>query len=476
MRSIKLLIVSLFILNNFSCYAQINKNQLMQTVEYLAGRELAGRLPGHMGYDKAVNFISGEFSKLNLKPIGNSTFFQKLKVEFNEILAPEHFAIVKNGKRTEYKLGSDYVYRGFTSSGKVAAPVVFCGYGLAQPELGYDDFASVDVKGKIAMVFKYNPKWKINDKTFANGNPREKAIVAAKHGAVGILFVSFPNDVEPQEPIGSVIHGEGEQMQNFPELHIGLNLAEELFEGSGTTLKAMQTKIDSEKAPTPLVLPHQADIEVHTKYEKDKEVVNVIALLEGCDPKLKEEYLIIGAHLDHVGEQAGKIYFPGANDNASGSAALLEIARAFSLQKEKPKRSIVFTFFASEEQGLYGASYLANNLPFPKEKIKAMFNLDCVGFGDSIQVGGGKSAPAFWEMAKKIDSENDKLMVSATWNGGGADAEPFFQKGIPTLYFVTTNSYKHLHKLSDKPETLNKDLFEAIAKLAYKTAAFAASN
>jgi hypothetical protein len=460
---------------NILVFAQIKKSELMKTVEFLASEELAGRLPGHDGYDKAANFISDELAKLDMKPMGGS-YFQKLKVEYNDILEPEHFAIIKKGKRTEYKLGRDYAYRGFTGSGNITASVVFCGYGLSQPELGYDDYSGVDVKNKIAMVFKYNPKWNVNGKSFSNGNPREKAIVAAKHGAVGILFVSFPNDAEPQKPIGSVIHGEGEQMENFPEIHIDLPLAEELFENSRTTLKQLQTAIDSLKTPSSLPLFHQVDIEVHTKYEKEKEVVNVIGILKGSDPKLKEEYLILGAHLDHVGQQACKIYFPGANDNASGSAALLEIARAFATKSIKPRRSILFAFFASEEQGLYGATYLAANLPFPKEKVKAMFNLDCVGFGDSIQVGGGKSAVAYWEIARKIDSENDRLMISETWNGGGADAEPFFQKGIPTLYFVTKNSYKHLHMLSDKPETLNQNVFEAITRLAYRTALFAASN
>ena len=230
------------------------------------------------------------------------------------------------------------------------------------------------------------------------------------------------------------------------------------------------------------------DIEVHTKYEKEKEVVNVVGIIEGSDPDLKNEYLIVGAHLDHVGSQAcmpdrqaGKIYFPGANDNASGSAALLQIAREFSGTQEKPvspkrervepKRSIIFVFFASEEQGLYGSKYFSEHMKFSKEKVKAMINLDCVGYGDSIQIGGGESAPTLWNMAKQIDNENDKLLVTRTWKGGGADAEPFYEKGIQTLYFVTTNSYKHLHMLSDKPETLNQNLFEAITKLAYLTAA-----
>lgn len=465
-----------FITSHLVCLGQITKTELMKTVNFLSSKELAGRLPGHEGYDKAAKFIASEMSKLNLSPFNDKSYFQKLNVEYNDILAPEHFAIIKFGQKSFYNLGTDYVYRGFTGSGNLNAQVVFCGYGISQPELGYDDYKDVDVKGKVALVFKYNPKWNFAGTAFKNGNPREKAIVAAKHGAIGILFVSFPNDAHPQALIGSVINGQGEQMINFPELHIELNLANILFDGSGRTLKELQTLIDNEKKPYSMGLLHNVEINVKTNYVKEKEVVNIIGILPGNDPQLKDEYIILGAHLDHVGQQAGKIYFPGANDNASGSAALLQIAREFAYQKIKNKRSIIFAFFASEEQGLNGSTFLANNLPFPKENVKAMFNLDCIGFGDSIQVGGGKSAVNLWNRVKEIDSQNDRLMVNATWSGGGADAEPFFQKGIPTLYFVTTNSYKHLHMLSDKPETLNGSVLEAITKLVYKTVFIEATN
>lgn len=459
-----ILFLLIFINTNFS---QIKKENLIKTIEFLSSEKLQGRLPGSEGFKLAADFMANEFSKLKLKPI-NENYFQKFKVEYNEILAPEHFAIIKNGKKTFYQLGKDYVYRGFTGSGNFSAQVAFCGYGLSQPELNYDDYSNIDVKNKVVMVFKYNPKWNIDGKTFTDGNPREKAIVAAKHGAIGILFVSFPNDKEPQKPIGSVINGNGEQMTNFPELHIDLPLADELFENSGFTLKDLQTKIDSTKKPFSINLKHQVEIEVNTHYEKEKEVENVAAIKEGNDENLKNEFIIVGAHLDHVGSQAGKIYFPGANDNASGSSVLLEVAK--ELSKQKVKRSIVFIFFASEEQGLNGSKFFANNLPFPKEKIKAMINIDCVGFGDSIQIGGGKSSPQLWNIAKSIDDENDKLLVSNTWSGGGADAEPFYKIGIPTMYFVSTNSYKHLHLTSDKAETINQDLIQSIANLVYKTA------
>ena len=452
---------------------QINKNELYKTIQFLASKELDGRLAGSQGYTKAADFIAGELTKLNLKPAGDDKYFQKLKIEYNEILAPEHFSAIKNGITIPYQIGPDYVYRGFTGAGKLTAPVVFCGYGIDQPEFGYNDYAGMDVKDKVVMVFRYNPIW--NVKPFINGNPREKAIVAAKNGAVGILFVSFPNDPDPQKPIGSFIHGNGEQMINFPEIHIALNIASDLFDGSGHTLKELQFLIDSTKTPFSLPLNNKVDLEVHTKYQKEREVVNVIGILEGCDPVLKDSFLVLGAHLDHVGSQAGKIFFPGANDNASGDAALLQIARTFVHSKDGPKYSIAFVFFAGEEQGLNGSKYFVSHIPSIIHRIKYMFNFDCVRFGDSIQVNGGKSFPDLWNICKEIDQKNDKLLVAKSGEGGGADADPFFQKGIKTLYFVSTNSYKHLYQITD-PETINKDLLVSITKLGYKTSKYLTST
>jgi hypothetical protein len=471
----------LFLLLAFICIPgvilpQINKDALYKTIQFLASKDLAGRLAGSEGYEKAADSMASEFAKLNLKPVGRNQYFQRLKVEYNEILPPEHFYVIKNGTTTKYQLGPDYVYRGFTGAGNLNAPVVFCGYGIDQPGLSYNDYDNIDVKDKIVMVFRYNPKWNIDTITFLNGNPREKAIIAAKHGAVGILFVSFPNDSVPQKPIGSVINGNGEQMLNFPELHISLNVASDLFNGTTRTLKEMQTLIDSTKKPFSIPLRNTVDLEVHTNYIKEREVVNVIGILEGSDPVIKDSFLVLGAHLDHVGSQAGKIYFPGANDNASGCAALLQIARAFVQSKDKPKFSVAFVFFAAEEQGLNGSKYFVSHPPASIPHVQYMFNFDCVGYGDSIQIYGGKSNPGLWNIAKKIDSENDKLLVTETGLGGGADAEPFFQKGIKTLYFVSTNSYKHLHQMTDTPETINKDLLTAITKLGFKTAQFITSN
>jgi hypothetical protein len=450
----------------------ISKNSLMKTVDFLASKELAGRLSGSKGFDKAANYMANQFKMLGLTPFGDDGFFQTFNVEYNEILSPVKLYLNANGKTIKkYKLGKDFVCRGFTGSGKFIAPVVFCGYGISNPQLGYDDYAGIDVKGKIIICFKSNPGWKINDTTNWEENfPRQKSFAAANHGAVGILFVSTPNDKNPQKTILSILHGEGKQDEKFPELHIDIHVADDFLSGSGFTLKDLQSKIDASKKPFSIDLNTSAEIEVHAKYIEKQPTMNTIGLLPGSDDKLKDEYIVVGAHLDHVGSQGGEIYAPGANDNASGSAAVLETAKAFIESKVHPRRSVIFVLFASEEIGLAGSTYFVEHSPVPLEKIIAMINMDCIGYGDSIRVGNGKSAPFLWKIVKEQDSIYTKMMVKDTWSGGGADATPFHQKGIPCAYFVTTNSYEHLHYITDKPETLNQDLYEKITKLVYLTA------
>ena len=471
---LSILILLVFSINIYSQSSDpglesINKENLLNTVKVLASPKFGGRLPGNEGYNKAANLVAEKFSLDGLIPAGDDGYFQYLKVEYNKIDTPVTFNLLDKDDSQEFTLGKDYVFRGFTGSGNLKLPVAFCGYGISRPDLGYDDYKNIDVENKIVLVFKQNPSWKINNEEWRNEYPRQKSRVAHEHGAKGILFVSLTNVDKPQPLIGSVMHGEGEQLENFPQLQISSEAANDFIVSSGYSLSECQMKIDAIEKPLSFLTRKEAEIKVSTEYINSAKTMNVVGKIEGTDSTLKNEYLIIGAHLDHVGSQAGLLY-PGANDNASGSAAVLELAKSFQISNIKPKRSILFVLFASEEQGLYGSKYFVDNLKINPDQIVAMFNLDCVGYGDSIQIGNGKSAPMLWKIANSLDQENSRLMVRDTWNGGGADATPFYEKGIPCLYFVSKYSYDYLHQPTDTPETLNPELFEKLVRLGYLTA------
>jgi len=438
-------------------------------VRHLASPELEGRLCGSQGYNEAAQYVGDYFKSIGLKDIAEDSYFQHLLVEYNQIDAPINFALMDNKSIVKkYELGKHYVCRGFTGSGNFTAPVVFCGYGVSSPQQGYDDYAGIDVREKVVLIFKPAPRWKINDSDFNEfGWPRVKTKIAADFGAIGVLFVSHPKDWQT-DIIGSVYHGPGDHLGNFPQLHIDMAVADEILAITGENLINLQRSIDSTKTPASRDLKINVNIEVHARYTREKDTQNVIGFLEGSDPELKNELIIVGAHLDHVGQQAGLIYFPGANDNASGVACVMTLAKAFALSSVKPKRSILFITFASEEQGLYGATFYAENPLLPLEKTIAMLNLDCVGIGDSIRVNGGKDFPGLFSTVQS-HKDSFQLLSNKSGSGGGADANPFHQGNIPNLYFVTTNGYQHLHQTSDTVDTLNGELLEQVARLAYLT-------
>jgi hypothetical protein len=456
----------LFPQSNNNSEGGIKKENLMKTVELLCSDEFAGRLPGHSGYNLAAEFMAEEFEKIGLKRIGGS-YYQKLNVEYNHIYPPLKFNLT-NGNEIikEYTPGKDFVCRGFSGSGNIRTEVVFCGYGI--DEEFYSDYRDTDVNGKIVLIFKPNPSWYIDNNSWGSGYPRAKSNTAVRNGAAGLIMVSLPNSNNPQKVVASVLHGGGNHQADLPQIHIEIEAANELLKNSGYILNELQAIIDSTKEPFSISTKSEVELVVNAEYNENAETMNIWGLLEGTDPELKNEFIIVGAHLDHVGKQ-GDALFPGANDNASGSAAVLEIARAMMKYHREPKRSVIFALFTSEEQGLYGALHMADNLPVPVESITAMLNLDCIAYGDSIRIGNGYSAPQLWDMVKRIDAGNDKYMVNDTWRGGGADAGPFHDKGIPALYFVSTNSYEHIHTIYDTPESLNPDLMEKITRLALMT-------
>lgn len=465
------IIISLFIsfLSKNGSAQEVKTQYLMKNVKFFSSPKLWGRLAGSEGFYKAANYVKNEFEQFGVKPIFNGDYFQKFQTEFNDIVGPCEFEIKKDYQTYSFELGKDFVCRGFTGSGEVEAEIVFCGYGFSESD--YDDYANVDVKGKIVMIFKQIPSWKLNENTW-NESLRYRENVAYQKGAVGTILVSKPLESQVQKPIGSVMDGEGSMLLNYPHIHIDTSVAAKILFGCGYDLSMLQKIIDSTKKPYSINTNVTAKITVKAKYDPSRETMNVGGIIEGNDTLLKNSYLVIGAHLDHVGGQGGKIYFPGANDNASGSSAVLEIARLLSQVKNKLKRSVIFILFSNEESGLQGSKYFINHCPVPLENIVAMLNLDCIGYGDSIKVGNGKSCPLLWEVVKTIDQQTTQQMTTETWFGGGADAQAFHNAGIPSMYFVTTNSYKHLHLTTDTPETLNEELFTAVTTLAYRVALY----
>ncbi|MBN2730449.1 MAG: M20/M25/M40 family metallo-hydrolase [Bacteroidales bacterium] len=437
----------------------VDSNLMMEHVEYFASPELDGRLPGTVGYEKAVSYSIDYLESLGVESLAPGYWPQRFSMETN-IITDANMYIGDPGNEEELKTGVDFSVRGYSGAGTRQSDVIFCGYGFDNGK--YNDYKDIDVHGKIVMVFKSNPPF-IED--CPRMSIREKADMAYQKGATAIIFVSQPNQENPQKPIGSVMHGDGPMHEDMPQVQVSVEIANRILKGNGEDLSNVQTQIDESKQPYSFNTKTNATVKVFTKYNMDGNCMNIAGVLRGSDPNLRDEYIVVSAHLDHVGSIGDQVYYPGANDNASGSAAVLELARIFSTKKMNLKRSIIFILFGSEEKGLVGSGYLADNFPIATDQIVAMFNMDCIGYGDSIKVGNGKSNPGLWKMAMENDSLYINRTVHSTWGGGGADLTPFHDKGVPGLYFVTTNSYKYLHLPGDFPETLNVGLYTDLVRL-----------
>jgi hypothetical protein len=451
--------------------ASITPEGLMADVRVLCAPELGGRLPGMPGYAEAMRYCSDRFAALGLEPGGDDGWLQRLTMELNEIRACELTLVGADGVAEPLALGSDFACRGFTGSGVGDAPVVFVGYGLSLPERGHDDYAGLDVRGKVVLAIKPAPKWEPADgRGWGDAHlPRPKARAALDHGAVGLLLLPHPAAAKPQPAIASVLHGPGEHVGALPQAELTAAAAARLCAGGLAELAGLVAAVDAAKAPSSRELPGRARLVVDAAYDSAASTANVVGVLPGTDPELRDECLVIGGHLDHVGRQ-GHVVWPGANDNASGAAAVLALARAFAEGGVLPRRTVVFVLFAGEEQGLNGARWFVDHPARPFERTIAMLNLDCVAHGDSIQLGGGGTQPVLWGLARGLDAAHARLSTAHTWPGGGADAEPFHGQGTPTLYFASTPSYAHLHQTTDTPETLNPMLHTELVRLAYRTA------
>ena len=459
--------------------AALSADSLLADVARLAAPGLDGRLSGSAGYVAAAQWAAGRFAALGLQPGGDVQdggargWLQWFDTEYNEILGTPRLAVTAaGGSRTELRAGPDFTARGFSGSGEVAAPVAFVGYGLSQPDRGHDDYAGLDVRGKVVLCFKPNPAWSPDSTGWdaQSQTPRQKSLAARAHGAVALLWCETGTPERPSRaPIGSVLHGPGEQPLDFPQLEVGEAVADLLLGAPGEA-RRLRAEIDAAKAPRSRVLDARAELAVTAHYAAAHPTCNVIGLLPGADPALAGQPLVVGAHLDHVGRQGPDLYFPGANDNASGSAAVLRLAEAFARAGRAPARPVVFALFAGEESGLEGAKHHAAHPLLPLQDTVAMFNLDCVAHGDSVQVGSGKTSPGLWARARELDAAHDAVTVTRTWGGGGADATPFHEGGVPTLYWVTTNSYRYLHDPGDLPATLNGPLYEKLVRLCFRAA------
>ncbi len=476
----------LILLFSISSYAQnvsnpeITAEEINIHITYFASDELKGRDSGTDEILEAAEYIADEFTEYGLKPAFEGNYFQEFPfIKTIELTGNNSLTFNANGKEISPKLWEDYITVPFSGNADVNAELVFAGFGISAADLEYDDYEGIDVKDKIVIVFRNTPEPKVPHSEFDKYSPlRKKASVARDKGAAAIIFINPYDENKTLDDLVEFNFDRGGSITDFSVVSIKRNIVEGIFKDEGINLKDVYDKIIETKKPSSTELKNSsANISTEVK-EVEATSWNVGGILEGNDPKLKNEWIIIGAHFDHLGMGGeGSLYrgdepqiHNGADDNASGTTGVLELAEKFASVKDQLKRSVAFFTFSGEELGLLGSNYLANNLPFPVEDAIAMINMDMIGrLKDSSLIVYGTGTSSNW---KDILNENNDYGFKLTFNDEGygpSDHSSFYGKKIPVLFFFT-GTHEDYHKPSDDAEKINLDGEKIVLDYVYEIA------
>jgi hypothetical protein len=451
----------------------ISGSSIMEYDKELCSPKYAGRLTGTKEYDLAAKWAYNLFKKWGIKPAGDKgTYLQKFPNPYTLVLDAGEVILTNpagGAAPKKYNYETEYYPDATSDKGTVTAEVVYVGYGITAPELNYDDYKDIDVKGKIVL---FNPEVPVSPnqdiETFKKWRPYSfhdyKAKNAAAHGAAGVLFnyhLANPNCVF---------------IKGLIKADIGNAITDDLFKGTGKKLDELIASIRKDKVPASFNTGKVVTITINNRHHPEGIGSNVIGIIEGSDPKLKDEYLIIGAHLDHLG--MCHLIMPGANDNASACAVLFETVKALTSLKMKFKRSIIFILFGAEEQGVKGSEFYVANLKIPKEKIIGFLNLESVGRGEKISAGSGKDYPKLYDFFEKNNLKFVKREMTSGSNSNIArprqDAAHFLWASIPTISFGTYGAkdlpFSTYHTTHDVPENLTPPVMEDLARIIFLAA------
>ena len=447
----------------------ISSHTLYDYVVEMCQEKYAGRLTGTEEYNEIARWVAGHFEKWGVKPAGDKgTYLQGFPNPYTLIFPGcQLYMQVPNREIItikEYSYYDEFIPGSTSGSGEVTAEVIFVGYGITAPELGYDDYAGVDVRGKIVLMDREGPVGTgAGEAVFMPWRPytfhQYKLQNAVKHGACGMIY--------NYGPIGNPNNAYDE---NFIYTHVGPKVVNDVFAGTGKDYRQVIQTIQSTLKPQSFATGKRFTIKNNTRHFPHGIGYNVIGMIEGSDPKLKDEVIMLGGHLDHLGMCWEMM--PGGNDNASAVAVIMGVAETISKMNTKPRRSIMFNCFGAEEQGVAGSDYYLKHPIVPPAKTVGLINMDGVGVGTSISAGAGRNYPAFY---KFFETANDKYIhrrLSASFNANlgrpRLDAARFMWAGVPSLSFGTGGGGPtYYHTPGDNPSIITPEIMEDMAQLVF---------
>ena len=435
--------------------------------------DFGGRLTGDSGYTNAAHWVAGMFRQWGLAAFNDQAeYLQSFPAPFTVVTRAKMTLTLPSADSTgalqqlTLEPGKDFLPLFYTDAGSISGELVFAGWGIHAPQFGYDDYAGLDVRGKIVLCFRGVPNRE--DSTFQEFDEHRIRMQTAKDLGARALFYIY------EEPIANP---NGDLIEGFEPAMISYAVADKILKEKGVTATALEDSLSHSQRSHSFSLSSSVTYEVECRHNPKGTGYNVAGWLEGSDPKLKGEFVLLGAHLDHCGTHLG-LTFPGANDNASGSAVVMAIANALAGQP-RPKRSVAFVLFAGEEMGLLGSKFFVDHLPHQIKSTAAMVNFDMVGEGDGARCSVSARETWLRELLETADKGVNTLRGCREITRVGvrsSDFAPFFRKGIPCLSFSSNGPHLAYHKPGDSIYRINPDMLADVARLGLLCAVAAADR
>ncbi|HVK15251.1 MAG TPA: M28 family peptidase [Gemmataceae bacterium] len=444
---------------------------------FLAGEECEGRGLKTDGINKAADYIAAAFRAAGLKPAAGDSYFQPFAIKETYLEAGPHVLAFAgpDGQKVEGEFRKTFSVTGLSGRGTVGGDVVFAGYGIAI-EKKYDDFAGLDVKNKVVVVFRRTPHAAEKTNPFLTAEEvnqhaslSAKISAAAKRGAAAVVFVNDRDLAGKDDPLVDFDYAKDDgKTGNLPVLHVKRAVVDQMLAPTGKTLAGLEAGIDKDHKPLGFAVPGWAATVETAIGVRDIPAKNVVGYLEGHGP-LANETVVLGAHYDHLGrgekgtkELGSSAIHYGADDNASGTTALLDLARRYGAKQNREGRRLVFIAFSGEERGLFGSIHYCDKPLFPIADTVAMLNMDMVGRvrpddktkKDRIVVGGVGSAKNFEKLLDDTNAKFDFQIDKSKSGTGPSDHTSFYMAKVP-VYFFFSREHPEYHTPKDRPETIN---------------------